>query len=294
MSIQHGDIYQYKAYLFTIAYNMVGEIPAAEDLVQDTFEKWLQADTTSIREVKPYLGRMLINRAIDKLEKLKKEREAYKGLWLPQPLITSDQSQEEHTLEYAVMFLLEKLNPYERAVFLMKEVFSFPHQEIATTLNISAENCRQILHRAKDKVRSPAKHQQADLRKQQELLEAFLLAVYQKQFDKLKDIFLTDIVMYQDGGGKIAAALKPISGWDKITKFLDGVLRLQPEAIFDVKPVSMNGGRGVLILQGTVPDSILSLEVHEEKISKLFFVRNPDKIFIGSGITDFEVTCFDQ
>jgi len=278
MRQQQPDIYQYKSYLFTIAYNMVGEIPAAEDLVQDTFEKWLKSDTANVTQVKAYLSRILINSAIDKLEKLKKEREAYKGVWLPQPLITNDPLQEEYTLEYAMIFLLERLNPYERAVFLMKEVFAFPHPEIATTLNISAENCRQILHRAKDKVRSPAKLLEADLLKQQDLLDAFLLAVYQKDFDKLKDIFLKDIVMYQDGGGKIAAALKPISGWGKISKFLDGVLRLDPDAVFDIKPVLINGGRGILVLRGGLPDSILAIDVEEQKISKLFLLRNPDKI----------------
>ena len=104
------------------------------------------------------------------------------------------------------MFLLEKLNPYERAVFILKEVFSFSHDEVAELLDISSVNSRQILRRAKDKVRSPVKKHESDIKEQQELLEAFLLAVYQKNFDKLKDILLKDIVMYQDGGGKMAAA----------------------------------------------------------------------------------------
>jgi RNA polymerase sigma-70 factor (ECF subfamily) len=85
--MQQPDIYQYKSYLFTIAYNMLGDIAAAEDLVQDTFEKWLQSDHEEVKQVKAYLSRILINKAIDKLEKLKKEREAYKGLWMPQPLL---------------------------------------------------------------------------------------------------------------------------------------------------------------------------------------------------------------
>ena len=91
MSTEKPDIYQYKSYLFTIAYSMVGEIPVAEDLVQDTFEKWLSTDTAKVIEMKPYLSRILINKAIDKLEKLTREREAYKGLWLPEPLITNDE-----------------------------------------------------------------------------------------------------------------------------------------------------------------------------------------------------------
>ncbi len=278
--MQQPNIYQYKSYLFTIAYNMVGDIAAAEDLVQDTFEKWLQSDHKNVQQVKAYLSRILINKAIDKLEKLNKERAAYKGVWMPQPLLTEEYLQEEHTLEYAVLFLLEKLNPYERAVFVLKEVFSFPHQEIATALKITSDNCRQVLHRAKEKVRSPAKHQEAELKKQQELLEAFLQAVYQKNFDKLQEIFFEDIIMYQDGGGKMAAALKPIAGREKITKFLDGIMHLEQETIFKIKPVWVNGASGFVIFINTVPYTVFSIEVEQGKISKLFFIRNPDKILI--------------
>lgn len=278
--MQPPDIYQYKSYLFTIAYNMVGDVAAAEDLVQDTFEKWFHTDHEKIRQVKAYLSRILINKAIDRLEKLKKEREAYKGLWMPQPLLTEEYQPEEYTLEYALLFLLEKLNPYERAVFVLKEVFSFTHQEIATDLNITYDNCRQILHRAKDKVRSPGKHREAELNQQQELLDAFLQAVYDKNFDKLQEIFLEDIVMYQDGGGKMAAALKPIAGTKKVIKFLDGIMSLEPEAIYEIKPVWVNGARGILLFKNTQLDSVFSIEVELGKISKMFFVRNPDKILL--------------
>ena len=259
---------------------MLGDIAAAEDLVQDTFEKWLQSDHKKVTQAKAYLSRILINKAIDKLEKLTKEREAYKGLWMPQPLLAEEHLREEHTLEYALLFLLEKLNPYERAVFVLKEVFSLSHQEIATALNITSDNCRQVLHRAKDKVRLPGKHKEAEVKKQQELLEAFLQAAYQKNFDRLHEIFLEDIVMYQDGGGKLAAALKPIAGRKKVVKFLDGVMRLEPEAIFEMKPVWVNGTKGVVIYRNSILDSVFSIEVEQDKISKMFFIRNPDKIFL--------------
>ncbi|HEX8548835.1 MAG TPA: sigma-70 family RNA polymerase sigma factor, partial [Cytophagaceae bacterium] len=178
--MQPRDIFQYKSYLFTIAYNMLGDIAAAEDLVQDTFEKWLQSDRENVKQVKAYLSRILINKAIDKLEKLAKERDAYKGLWMPEPLLTEEHTTDDHTMEYALLFLLEKLNPYERAVFILKEVFCLSHEEIAFALGLTIDNCRQILHRAKEKVRSPKKHQQAEIQRQQELLEAFLQAVFEK------------------------------------------------------------------------------------------------------------------
>jgi RNA polymerase sigma-70 factor (ECF subfamily) len=274
------DIYQYKSYLFTIAYNMLGDISAAEDLVQDTFEKWLKRDGKQVKEVKAYLSRILINKAIDTLEELKKQREAYNGLWMPAPLLTEDDLHQEHTLEYALLFLLEKLNPYERAVFVLKQVFCFSHQQIATTLHITSHNCRQLFHRAKGKLNSPGKPKERQIDKQQQLLEAFLQAVYEKDFTKLQALFLEDIIMYQDGGGKMAAALKPIRGGEKIIKFLDAILGLDPQALFDTKPVWVNVTRGVLIFRNNLLDSVCTIEVEKDKISKIFFVRNPDKILL--------------
>jgi RNA polymerase sigma-70 factor, ECF subfamily len=275
------DIYQYKSYLFTIAYHMLGDIAAAEDLVQDTFEKWLQRDTQQVQQVKAYLSRILLNQAIDKLEKLKKQREAYTGLWLPQPLLLEQDQPADYTLEYAVLFLLEKLNPYERAVFVLKEVFSLPHPQIARTLGITADNCRQLFHRAKDKLRAPTKKQQVPMEKQQELLNAFLQAVYEKNYTQLEEIFLQDIVLYQDGGGKMAAALKPITGGKKIIKFLEAVMGLDPQAVFEIKPIWVNGTKGYLIYRNTLPDTVFTLEVAENKINKLFLIRNPDKILLS-------------
>jgi RNA polymerase sigma-70 factor, ECF subfamily len=280
MNMQPPDIYQYKSYLFTIAYNMLGDIHAAEDLVQDTFEKWLEIDYQKVKEVKAYLSRIVINKAIDTLEELKKKRETYKGLWLPEPLLAQQELPEEHTLEYALLFLLEKLNPYERAVFVLKEVFSFQHQQIASTLHITADHSRQLLHRAKEKVQSPGKQQAVQRPKQQALLEAFLQAVYEQRYAKLEELFLEDIIMYQDGGGKMAAALKPISGIKNIIKFLDAVMHLDPEAGFEVTPVWINGASGILVYRNKVLDTVVTLEAEGDKISKLFFIRNPDKILL--------------
>ncbi len=285
MRADQPDVYQYKPYLYTIAYNMVGEVPAAEDLVQDTFEKWLRADTDKVQDIKPYLSRILINKAIDKLEKIKRERESYKGLWLPEPLVSTEAREDEYSLDYAMLFLLERLNPYERAVFILKEVFSFSHDEVSEMLNITPANGRQIFHRAKEKLRSAEKKNKPDVQSQQQLLNAFLQAVYQKQFDELKKLFIEDIVMYQDGGGKIAAALKPIAGFEKITKFLDAVLGLDPQAVFDIKPLVVTGAAGVLVLRNGIPDTMIAIDTEQDKISKLFFIRNPDKISRSNFVT---------
>jgi len=275
------DIFHYKSYLFTIAYNMLGDDAAAEDLVQDTFVKWLESDTTHVKEMRSYLSRIIINKAIDRLEQAKREREKYKGLWMPVPIMSDSPSiEEDYTIEYALLFLLEKLNPYERAVFVLKEVFSYSYEEISKFLEQSQDNCRQLLHRAKEKVRAPKKRQAAENDQHRELLEAFLMAYHQNEFKKLEEIFRKDIVLYSDGGGKMAAALKPIHGMDKVIKFLVGVAGLDPEARFALKPIYMNAGEATLIFRNSVLDTALYIVVEENKITELYFLRNPDKIKI--------------
>ena len=278
------ELFSYKPYLFTIAYNMLGDITVAEDLVQDTFEKWLQTERADVVQPKAYLSRILINKAIDCLEQEKKKRETYKGLWLPEPILSEVATTEENqTLEYALLFLLERLNPYERAVFVLKEVFSFSYSEISDFLNLSQENCRQLLHRAKEKVQVSRKKQEIDLAKHTQLLEAFLTAVYQRDFAQLKQILRDDVVMYQDGGGKVAAALKPLFGTDKVTRFLEGImgLDLNTDAPFRVTPVYLNGVPAVLIYRDEVLDTVFYSVAEGDNLAEVYFVRNPDKIRIN-------------
>lgn len=279
--MEENDIFRYKSYLFTIAYNMIGDDALAEDLVQDTFVKWLESDTSHVKDMKSYLSRIIINKAIDRLDQEKRGREKYKGLWMPVPILSESGSmEEEYTIEYALLFLLEKLNPYERAVFVLKEVFSYSYEEISAFLEQSQENCRQLLHRAKEKVRAPKKRQEAEVDQHRELLEAFLIAYHQNEFKKLEELFRKDIVLYSDGGGKMAAALKPIHGMEKVIKFLAGVAGLDPDAHFTIQPIYMNAGQATLIFRNSSLDSVLYVVVEGDRITELYFLRNPDKIKI--------------
>ena len=178
------EIGNYRPYIFRIAYNMLGDISASEDLVQDVFEKYLKIDISKIKNLKYYLAKITVNLAIDYLNKLKLEREAYKGIWMPVPLI--GEVPEEESLDYALLFILEKLNPQERAVFVMNKAFKFSHDEISKFLSFSPENSRQLLHRASEKISSYRKPNKVDKHHHKQLLEAFLLAVYQKDFKQLQ------------------------------------------------------------------------------------------------------------
>lgn len=274
------EIYALRPYLFSISYNMLGMVEEAEDIVQDVFEKWMSAG--EIREPKAYLARIAVNQSINRLNDLRLTRENYVGMWLPEPYITLE-PEPVPTLEYGVLFLLERLNPNERAVFILRESFSEEYQSIADITGLSAENCRQLLHRAHEKL-GRSKPLQADPEKQRALTIAFLTALHGQDRSELDTLLRSDIELYSDGGGKRAAALKPLFGLEKVIKFLIGVTQL-PEALenqFEYRAVYVNGRPAALLFNTTTEqlDSMQYVELEGQEITKLLFVRNPDKLQI--------------
>lgn len=273
-----SEILSLRPYLFRISYNMLGVIEEAEDIVQDVYEKWISVENA--KEPKAYLGRMAVNRSINRLEELKKQRESYKGPWLPEPYITIEQDPNP-TIEYGLLFLLERLNPVERAVFILRESFSEDYSAIADLTGLSEDNCRQVLHRAHEKLaRRPAKPAEPD--KQRALTEAFLYALSQQDLSMLNQLLRSDIELYSDGGGKRAAALKPLFGLQKVLKFLLGVMQL-PENQgdeFEYRPAFVSGLPCALIFRKSNGelDSMQYVVPDENNIMQLLYVRNPDKL----------------
>ena len=274
------EILALRPYLFSISYNMLGMVEEAEDIVQDVFEKWMS--TEHVREPKAYLARTAVNQSINRLNELRKARENYVGMWLPEPYITME-PEPVATLEYGMLFLLERLNPNERAVFILRESFSEDYQTIADITGLSAENCRQILHRAHEKLgRSKPLQVQPD--KQRKFTEAFLVALHGQDRSQLDLLLRSDIELYSDGGGKRAAALKPLFGLSKVLKFLMGVTQL-PEAQenhFEYEHAYVNGYPAIILFNRTTNqlDSMQYVEMQGSKITRLLFVRNPDKLKI--------------
>jgi RNA polymerase sigma-70 factor, ECF subfamily len=272
------EILDLKPYLFGIAYNMRGEIHEAEDVVQDIYEKWLKCD--GVASAKSYLSRMTVNRCIDRLKELKIQRESYKGYWLPEPFISYD-TEQVPTLEYGLMVLLERLNPVERAVFIMRESFSEDYQAIAELTGATMDNCRQILHRAHLKLGSTGK-ETIEHGKHAQLTEVFLVALQNKDLRTIEKILRKDIELYNDGGGKRAAALKPLLGFDKVIKFLTGIINLteNQDNDFEFKPGVVNGHPAGLIFRISTGelDTMQYVVADENAITKLLAVRNPDKL----------------
>lgn len=274
------EILALRSYIFSISYNMLGMVEEAEDIVQDVFEKWLSAK--EVQNAKAYLARIAVNQSIDRLNSLRKTRENYVGMWLPEPYITLE-PEPVPTLEYGILFLLERLNPNERAVFILRESFSEEYGSIADITGFSTDNCRQLLHRAHEKL-GRSKPLQVDPEKQRRFTEAFLIALHGQDRSQLETLLCHDIELFSDGGGKRAAALKPLFGLKKVLKFLIGVTQL-PETQqnqFEYRPVYVNGQPAAIIFNLTTNemDSMQYVELEDREITRLLFVRNPEKLKI--------------
>lgn len=272
-----------RPYLFKIAYNMIGTVEEAEDIVQDVCEKWLKTNRPGVENTKAYLGRMVVNQSINRLNELKTIRENYTGFWLPEPYVTLEVNPEFPSIDYGLLMLLERLNPIERAVFILRESFSESYDTIADLTGQSQENCRQLLHRSHEKIQytsmkpvNPEKHRA--------LTEAFLSALYQQDRSVLEELLRQDIELYSDGGGKKAAALKPLFGMDKVLKFLFGVTKLESDKqeTYSYKPGFFNGQPAALLYLDSTGelDSAVFASYDDSGISRLHFVRNPDKLSV--------------
>jgi RNA polymerase sigma-70 factor, ECF subfamily len=278
------DILQHRPLLFSLAYNILGEVQEAEDIVQDVFESWFSKQK-DVQFPKAYLSRAVVNKSIDRLEVLKKTREVYKGPWLPVPIVSEashvDDKQSGDPLPYALLTLLEKLNPVERAAFILRHAFDFSYHEISEICQLPEENARQMVHRAQEKLQKPRTRYEASTEERQKLLNAFLDACARQDATALKEILHHDVVMYSDGGGKMSAAVVPVRGPEKIINFFKNILKGSIDK-FEGKAVMVNGSAGALLINKTTGrvDTICTLETDGQSIIGLYFVRNPEKIFV--------------
>ncbi|AHM61336.1 RNA polymerase, sigma-24 subunit, ECF subfamily protein [Flammeovirgaceae bacterium 311] len=279
------DIYtKYRPYLFSVAYNILGEIQEAEDLVQDAFVEVLKMERGEVKNIKPYLTRVVANKSIDRLHALKKQRELYPGTWLPEPLITpTEGSHQEGILQYEVLHALDQLNPTERAAFVLRTAFDYPYQELAQICNTSEANCRQLVSRSRQKVADEVKTSPphtADQQPLQQLMEAFLQSCAEGNPEQLTRLLKKDIALYSDGGGKAAAALNVLYGHEVVSKFLIGVTRKKLEQQLTLQQLKVNNLPAVLFSVNGVPDSLLYINRDGSLLSQIFIMRNPDKIIL--------------
>jgi RNA polymerase sigma-70 factor (ECF subfamily) len=273
---------QIQQLLFATAYKMTGEIAASQDISQEAISKYLQANknATSIKNHRSYLIKITINTAINHLNRCQKERTAYIGTWLPEPILKTDTSLDyQLDLDYGITVLLSKLSPKERAVFILKESFAYSYEELSNTLKLSNSNCRKIYQRLQEKIKPSNRDIITENKTKERIIRAFMEASQTGQLDRLVGVLKEDIALYSDGGGKVTAAKNSLHGIEICTQFLWGIYsKFEQSPRFVLQTV--NNELGFLTYVGNELISIGLLEVEGEQISKIYFIRNPDKIHL--------------
>ncbi|RBY91675.1 RNA polymerase subunit sigma-24 [Blastococcus sp. TBT05-19] len=289
---------RHRGLLFSVAYQMLGSVADAEDVVQDTWLRWSAADRDEVADARSYLVRIATNLALDRLGSARARRESYVGPWLPEPLLTGsdpvaaapppagpDETAElGEQVSLAVLVVLETLSPAERAVFVLREVFGMPVAEVAQALGRSEAAVRQMGHRAREHVQARRPRFDTDRRAQQEVTERFFAACAGGDVDALLAVLSPDVVLVSDGGGKVTAALRPITGADKVARFAVGVAAQGMElAGLRIEVAEVNGGPGIVAWTDGDPLLAMSLVVVDGRIEQVLLVRNPEKLAgIGS------------
>jgi len=277
----------YRTYLFSIAYRMLSSAMDAEDMVQETYIRYQGAKPEFIHSLKAYLTTILTRLCMDQLDLAYRKRELYVGPWLPEPIITATSTEAadpekrvetEESISLAFLMLLEQLQPFERAVFLLREVFEYEFAEIATMLDKSEAACRRSFSRAKGHLAEHRPRFPASAQTHKQLLSGYLRAVENGEMNTLTNLLTEEVTLWADGGGKVKqAALRPITGRDAVARFSLGTRRFWPEnARMEVAEV--NGEPAAIIRTGDRVFSVLSIEVEAEQIRAIRIIANPEKL----------------
>ena len=281
MKIQQQGVLHFQPQLFALAYRMTGEVAVSEDIVQDSLTNWVTHPNEHVKDPQAYLAKSVINRSLNHLAASKRQREAYKGPWLPEPIIQPDTCRVEAAIDvsYGLLLVLATLTPTERAVFLLKESFELDYAELANLLTMTQANCRQLVHRARQKLANAQKRFPVNPERQQALLQAFVAASHTGNIDTLVGLLNEDIVIYADGGGKTKAALRPLVGLAQVSVFLKGLVQKGwPLRVSNLLLVNGEWGFALYNPDTGALDSVLSIQADNNGISRLYFVRNPDKL----------------
>ncbi|WP_165985529.1 RNA polymerase sigma-70 factor [Streptomyces sp. YIM 98790] len=271
----------HRSLLFTVAYEMLGSAADAEDVLQETWLRWVKADLERVRDRRAYLVRITTRQALNRLRAVRRRREAYVGPWLPEPLLTAPDVAEDvelaESVSMAFMLVLETLSPTERAVFVLREAFAFSYEEIAAAVDKEPAAVRQIASRARRRVDARRPRRVVSPRVARAAMEALRNAIETRDVRGLLDVLAPDVVALNDGGGVRQAAPRPIVGAGKVVRFLAGGLGRTAGRITSV-PTLVNGSPAlVLHLDGEI-DGVLALRVEEDRITGLYYVRNPAKL----------------
>jgi len=271
----------HRSLLFTVAYEILGSAADAEDVLQETWLKWVEVDLDTVRNQRAYLVRIATNQALVRLRVLGRRRESYVGAWLPAPLLTTpdvaDDAELADSVSMAMLLVLETLAPVERAVFVLRTVFAFDYDEIAAAVHKRPDAVRQIAHRAATHVAARRPHSTASSAEARRALEAFRVAVQTGQMQGLLNLLAPDVVLLGDGGGVKDAVARPIVGADKVGRLLvAAVTRIA--GVASLQPAQVNGAPAMVLRVDGEVDTVLAVRIDHGLVSALYGVRNPAKL----------------
>ena len=285
-----------RARLIGIAYRMLGEMGAAEDVAQEAWLRWSKAGDEDIRDPRAWLSAVTVRLSLDALRKARARRETYVGPWLPEPLLPDDmralaadapaaRAELASDLSLALLLVLERLSPEERAALILHDAFDCDYATIAQTLEKNEAACRKLVSRARERVKAERPRFQATPEQHRDLLLRFAQASASGDERAMLDLLAADAVAYTDGGGRVAAALNPIYGAGKIARFIVGLGRKFYSGVA-VTPelIEINGQAGLRIRVGDEMFGVITVETDGSRITALYAIRNPDKLTRLSGL----------
>ncbi|GIF75328.1 RNA polymerase sigma-70 factor [Asanoa siamensis] len=267
--------------LFTVAYEILGSAADAEDVLQETWLRWVKVDLDQVRDQRAYLIRITTRQSLNRLRTMKRRKEAYVGRWLPEPLLTAPDAAEDadlaESVSMAMMLVLETLSPNERAVFVLREVFEVDYDEIAEAIGKSPATVRQIAHRARQHVEARRPRKAVSPVERRAALAAFQHAVETNDLRALMDVLAPDVVVVSDGGGRKLAAPQPIVGAEKAIRFFVGSMR-KVGGTLSTEATTINGGPALLFRLDGVLDGVAALRIEDSRVTGIYYVRNPEKL----------------
>lgn len=270
--------------LTRLAYRMLGERGAAEDVVQEAWLRWAKVDAGDVQSPAAWLTRATSRLAIDALRKAKTRREDYIGPWLPEPVVeplhADDAGEEDRAdrISLGFLHLLERLTPDERAAFILHDAFDCGYGEIAAALGKTETACRKLVSRARERVRSGRPRFETNRAQQERVIRTFMAAAASGDATAMKQLLTDDAVVYSDGGGKVRAALRPLVGPDDAVHVLLSVARKYAATWRGVTPVDVNGAYGIVVHGQDGDVSLYTADIEDGRIAKLYIIRNPDKL----------------
>ncbi|MFI6978527.1 RNA polymerase sigma-70 factor [Embleya sp. NPDC050154] len=263
--------------LFTVAYELLGSAADAEDVLQETWLRWVGVDLDAVRDPRAYLVRMTTRQALGRLRTLRRRKESYVGPWLPEPLLTAPDVAEDvelaDSVSMAMLLVMETLTPTERAVFVLRDVFDLEYDEIAEAVDKSPAAVRQIAHRARTHVAARRPRGVVSPAESRGALAAFRRAIETGDLQRLLDMIAPDVVLLTDGGGVVQAALAPVVGAAAVARVLG---RIDTAAF--LQPAQVNGHPALIFRLDGAVDTVIALRVDDGLITALYAVRNPEKL----------------